>query len=73
MGSKFKTLREVEITKGAYCAIPNIKVLIPKGSPVDLINDTYFVNPVMFGSQSIDFHDAVHYGFRIDKDNIEAN
>jgi len=73
-----KTNKELKIKKGYYSAFPDALVTVPKGSPVqkkETLSGThgrqieYFVNPSVFSG--IDKHDAIHYGFRVAKEDIE--
>ena len=67
----FITNKDITIVKGAYCAIPNNEVFIPKGSKVDYIHNEYFVNPELFEKNSFNRHDAVYYGFRVSQFDVD--
>jgi hypothetical protein len=69
---KFITNKETHIIKGLYSAIPDNKITIPKGTPVNYSKECgcFFVNPSIFPVNSIDWHDAIYYGYRVDKENV---
>lgn len=65
-----KTIKEMTIKKGAYAVLQN-EILIPAGSPVQFINNEYFVSPSIF--EGIDKHDATYYGLRVPKENVNQS
>ena len=43
---------------------------IPEGAPVELKDGTYFVKPSFFKSGTIEHHDAVYHGCRVNPENV---
>jgi hypothetical protein len=46
---------------------------IPAGAPVEYSfkNKQHYIKPEFFKANSILYHDATHYGCRVDEDNVE--
>ena len=51
-------------------AIPG-PIEIPAGAPVEYTAGVYWVEPSFFPKDSIQQHDALHYGCRVDPDNVD--
>jgi len=66
-----RTNKDLTLKKGAYCAIPECTVFVPKGTKVESRYDTYFVDPSIFPAHSINRSDATYYGFRVHADDID--
>lgn len=51
------------------------KIFVPKGSKVDWNTRCrcWFVCPKMFPAMSIEHHDAVHYGFRVNEVDVDKD
>jgi hypothetical protein len=53
-------------------AIPG-PINVPAGAPVEVRDGVYWVKPDHFFSDLIVYHDAVHYGCRVQPDNVEPS
>ena len=56
-----------------FSALPSeeAKVLIPAGTPVEkLMGNQYFIISSFFKDDPIVYHDATHYGCRVDEKNV---
>jgi len=70
---KDKTMKQVTRNNFEWVrlqsAIP-CSITIPSNSPVELIDGRYFVSPSIFPKDSIEHHDAVHYGIHVSENNV---
>ena len=47
------------------CSASRFTVEIPVGAEIEQIDNTYYISPRTFKANSIERHDAEHYGIRI--------
>lgn len=69
--SKLKTKSAFQWPK-VFSAIPDCRVDIPEGAPVEEVRpNEFFVEPSFF-QDKIDRHDATYYGCHVTPDNVEV-
>ena len=78
MLEKIKTILKIELKTNKEIEYPSIgsmkKVVIPKGAKVEkneISTSGYFLSPDNFDKNSMEYHDAKHYGFVVNKLDIE--
>lgn len=54
----------------SYSAFPG-DIEIPAGTPVQYFRGQWWVHPIQFPAGSIEQHDALHYGCRVESNNVE--
>ena len=69
MMQTLKTNRQI-----TYNTFGGRSIVLPKGAKVEK-NDRsfsgYFISPDNFDKNSMDYHDATHYGFIVQKEDVE--